>query len=711
MLARNFPSSASPALCLAALAAAAPAQSVFEAVPNTPSGPGVASWTENVDLGDIDQDGDWDAVFADGGSFGNDQNRCWVNQGGLQGGMEGEFIDQTVMRFPNAPDTSLDIEFGDIDGDGDLDLYVANTSQIVNQGCRWWVNSGGEQGGTPGFFVDETASRWVGLGQAGSSVDPAAVLPSGAFVDWVSDGDFGDLDNDGDLDLVHASVGGGFSGQTPTRIFLNDGHGRFSEFNPSGAQLVGTNISEGTPALWAEGVQQNDTNNSTGQFADIATVAIDVEIGDLDGDFDLDLLLGALNRDPRVFENRLEENSGGLGFRDRTSAILPNNASIGAGNYEQELGDFDGDGDLDLYGVNWNGFGQFDRTFRNGDASGGASGSFSILQSSIPSSISDDNEADFLDYDGDGDLDVFVADFSGSGRLYANDGAGTYSLVPNSGLTGSAPSLDADAADLDGDGDLDVLVAETSGAANQQLRNATETPDIHPPYLPRTENPGTQTASTGSLAVRAQVYDNAPLYVTTANETCVDVSVDGCVVGSFSAVSSGAQIFRAELPANLIGQVTLSWESVDDFGNIGVASPISFDSISNLTFTTEFGPSTIANATGVAPRLDVLSVPFAGETLYLAARGAPGVLSLTGFTTNSFPGGLPLPGLALVNVSGTTILTSSGALDSSGCRLLAVPLKSSLMPGGTVFAQTFTFDGATNGDLLASSAGVSITIQ
>ena len=36
------------------------------------------SRTENVDFGDVEQDGDWDAIFADGGDFDQDQNRIWI---------------------------------------------------------------------------------------------------------------------------------------------------------------------------------------------------------------------------------------------------------------------------------------------------------------------------------------------------------------------------------------------------------------------------------------------------------------------------------------------------------------------------------------------------------------------------------------------------------------------------------------------------------
>ena len=71
-----------------------------------------------MDFGDVDLDGDWDAVLAKGGDIGNEQSRIWINQGGLQGGTLGLFLDDTAARFPPMAHTSRDIEFADLDRDG-----------------------------------------------------------------------------------------------------------------------------------------------------------------------------------------------------------------------------------------------------------------------------------------------------------------------------------------------------------------------------------------------------------------------------------------------------------------------------------------------------------------------------------------------------------------------------------------------------------------
>jgi len=646
------------------------------------------SLSENVDFGDVDLDGDFDAIFADGGDDGNDQNRIWINMAGLQGGTIGIFQDQTSTRFPVFQDDSRDIEFADIDHDGDLDIYSSNTAQLSNQGNRWWINNGGVQAGTIGFYVDETSTRWSGLGGAGSSIPPGALI-AGTFIDWSCDCDFGDLDNDGDLDLVHSSYGGAFGGDVPTRLFLNDGAGVFVEFNPSGFQLSGNNINNGNPALWAEGTQSSNTTNSTGTNADVASSALDIDLGDIDGDYDLDILHGAREQLPRMFQNRLAENGGStLGFRDVTGSAFPAGYSSGNGHYEQEMGDLDSDGDLDIYGLNWlvSFFSFNDATYRNN-----GSGVYTTIQT-LSNSSSDDNEGDFLDYDADGDLDLFVANFGGSSKLYQGNNTGTltYQLLATSGLgVTSFVALDADACDVDEDGDFDVFQSNDNGSRNQYWKNTTTGNDVSAPTLPRHENPGTQTAADGDIVVRAHVFDNAPYYSTWYAQTAVRVEVDGFRLPDFEARSSAGQVFRSVLPKHLVGSVALQWQSTDVAGNTGTSSTNVYDSNFGGTFEVLFGSGT-ADANAIEPTVELLSLALPGRKLYIGIEGSPNATYILAYAAASFPTFL-LPGIGNINIDPFTANTSlTGVLGANGKAVRTANVPGFLLPGQSVFFQVIT---------------------
>ena len=660
----------------AALGSAAQAQQMPR---NTTDVPTSTGYTENVDFGDVDLDGDWDAVFADGGDAGNDQSKIWINQGFAQGGTVGIFVNRTAQQFPVLLTDGRDIEFVDFDNDGDLDIYLSNTSNISQQSNRWWANMGGTQGGTVGFYQDQTTTRWTGLGAAGSSIAPSQVLASGGFIDFSCDCDFGDIDNDGDLDLVHSSYGGAFGGQVPTRIFLNNGAGVFPEYNPSGFQLAGQSIVAGNPAIWCEGVQTTDTVNTTGANADVASSALDIDLQDIDGDLDLDILHGNRQGLPRMFANRYAESGGTamVPFRDVTGSAFPAGYSTGDGHYEQEMGDFDNDGDVDIYGLNWQAsFGFDDITMKNT-----GNGTFNTL-TTLTNSTSDDNEGDFFDYDNDGDLDLFIANFSGQDRVYRNGGTGsmTYQatgvVIPTDGTT----SLDADACDVDGDQDIDVFVANDVGAAEWYLKNSTTANDTFAPTLLRLTQAPNRTAGAAPTVLRVQVYDNAPYYINWYNNTRIEYQVDGGPVQTVQMQSSAGQIFRGLLPGNLVGTITYRALSSDKYGNTGATSVLQYVATSGSVGTAFcFGDGSgtacpcgnnsvagsgqgCASSLGNGGTLAASGNPsLAGDTLVLAGAGMPNSSAL-------YFQGTAQAGAGLGTVFGDGLRCAAGSVNRLGTK-------------------------------------------
>ncbi|MFH1681452.1 MAG: VCBS repeat-containing protein, partial [Candidatus Eisenbacteria bacterium] len=173
----------------------------------------------HIDLGDYDSDGDLDLAVAVLGDPGTPQrDKIYENLGfGLS---------SSPVWISGDLDNSFDLAWGDMDGDGDLDLAVACGESYtgVPQKSKVYRNDGG--------VITESAAWRTGP------------------VDYTLDVAWGDVDNDGDLDLACGNEFG------PNRIYLSNGSGLDS----------------------MPGWESSDTWNT-----------LQIDFGDLDGDGWLDL--------------------------------------------------------------------------------------------------------------------------------------------------------------------------------------------------------------------------------------------------------------------------------------------------------------------------------------------------------------------------------------------------------------------------------------
>ncbi len=224
----------------------------------------------------------------------------------------------------------------------------------------------------------------------------------------------GDLDNDGDIDLIQSGLGENLMGQSAEpSVFLNDGSGNF--------------ILE----------EQNFNNFFTTER---------MVLGDLDNDEDLDIIITSYNR------TDFYRNDGQAQFiYDDSTPFLPSDAG------ELIIGDVDGDGDNDVLQ-----YGELDASnpfallFFN-DGSGGFTQAQNVNLTSFLSA-----KIEFIDLESDGDLDILSFGKNENDEaqvgLYENDGSGNYSVFSNSNITPHFAE-EISVGDIDNDGDEDVLIS------------------------------------------------------------------------------------------------------------------------------------------------------------------------------------------------------------------------------------------------------------
>jgi hypothetical protein len=179
---------------------------------------------------------------------------------------------------------------------------------------------------------------------------------------------------------------------------------------------------------------------------------------DIDGDADLDLFVG-FNGTP----NRLYRNDAGS-FTDVAAR-----AGVGDARATRAaaFGDWDGDGDADLLVGFAPGGGPVLTLYRNDR------GTFTNATSAARLAVDSGavRQLVWVDYDGDDDVDLFVAFRDRANALFRNDAGVLTDIAPSIGLADTRRSVGAVWADLDADGDLDVIVGNMDGDANGVFRN------------------------------------------------------------------------------------------------------------------------------------------------------------------------------------------------------------------------------------------------
>ncbi|MEM7308002.1 MAG: VCBS repeat-containing protein [Planctomycetota bacterium] len=305
------------------------------ATDNLPVPENPAAGTARIAAGDVDGDGDQDLFM----SRETNDKALYLNDGA------GVFADATDQVPQFALESARETALVDLDGDGDLDAYVVNSATKLN---RLHLNDGG------GVFTDAPAQH-----------------PDHKDSSWAVNAL--DVDGDGDLDLLVGNTYG------QNRLYVNDGAASFADAQ---AQIP---------------VIQDNTHS--------------VASADVDGDGDSDVLLGN-----GFQQNALWLNDGSGTFIDGTAGALP---ADGAATLQVVLGDIDGDGHVDALLANA-ALGEEANSLYLGDGAGG----FVDASDRMPQTAEATYSFALGDIDGDDDLDVLVGNDGlfqpQQNRLYTN---------------------------------------------------------------------------------------------------------------------------------------------------------------------------------------------------------------------------------------------------------------------------------------------------
>ncbi|MDP7033564.1 MAG: VCBS repeat-containing protein [Planctomycetota bacterium] len=274
----------------------------------------------------------------------------------------------------------------------------------------------------------------------------------------------GDLDGDGDLDLVITRHSYLVSG---TWIYFNNG---LASFTLTGQELQGGNgLALGDLDGDGDLDMVNGTNiyfnNGSGSFSDAGPVLVDVSysialLGDLDGDGDLDLVATGTQGQP----TSIHLNDGNGDFTEH--GLVQADATISG-----ELGDLDGDGDLDLVITSCQG--QPTRIHLN-DGSGHFTPS-GQLEVGYELEWGHFSFCVVLgDLDGDGDLDLVTnpgldRSYEHSVQVHLNDGSGSFTRTSEMSMGEMNWNQSIALGDLDGDGALDLALG--NGSTNRIYLN------------------------------------------------------------------------------------------------------------------------------------------------------------------------------------------------------------------------------------------------
>ena len=311
--------------------------------------------------------------------------------------------------------------------DGQTFTRVITGDIVTNPTFSWGCAFGDfNNDGRLDLFVGNNGVNALYMGNGDSTFIKITTGPVGTDGGNSRGGSWGDYDNDGSLDLFVPNNG--------TDNFLYHNNGPDSGF--SFTKVTGDTI-------------VNDGTDSRGS-----------SWGDYDNDGFIDMIVA------RNGDNFLYHNNGNGTFTqvDTGSVVSDGGFSIGP-----TWCDYDNDGDIDLFIANMSFGGNF-LYVNNGN------GSFTrVTTGPVGTDAGNGAAGSWVDFDNDGDFDLFVANAPGTNFLYVNNGADSgYSFTKITAgpiATDAGTSYGSTWADFDSDGDLDLFVANNNNPSFYYMNN------------------------------------------------------------------------------------------------------------------------------------------------------------------------------------------------------------------------------------------------
>ncbi|QTE22997.1 FG-GAP-like repeat-containing protein [Polaribacter cellanae] len=355
------------------------------------------------------------------------------------------FTEVTSTGLPNVYSGS--VAFGDVDNDGDLDVLITGKTGGGTRISKTYTNDGN------GNYTEKQSLAGI----AGSSVA------------------FGDIDNDGDLDILLT----GYTGSKRiSKTYTNDGNGNYTEKQSltgitESSVAFGDIDNDGDVDILLSGfsgsgaISKTYTNDGNGNFTEkqslIGVYYSSVALGDMDNDGDVDILLSGYTGSGAISKTYTNDGDGNFTEKQSLAGIARSSVAFG---------DIDNDGDLDFVLTEYRGT-RITKTYTND-----GNGNFTEKQNLTGvyrASVA------FGDMDNDGDLDILLSGQSSSGKVsktYTNDGNGNFTETQS--LTGVGDSSVA-FGDIDNDGDLDIVITGFSHTPTTKIyKNNSSTPNTKP---------------------------------------------------------------------------------------------------------------------------------------------------------------------------------------------------------------------------------------